>query len=213
MKQVHGIWLPDADTHFSDHLAREIEAYGVPGYQTAKWQGALPSVKRRRCAVDVGAHVGLWSIKMAMTFETVVAFEPVPELQACFAENLKAFPNVRLEPFALGAVVATVDIQLPADNSGNGYVVPGSSFPIKPLDDHEIGEIDFMKIDVEGGELAVVKGAEKTIRACRPVMVVEQKVGHGARFGHSDTAAVELLQSWGARVAWVRSGDYCLVWR
>lgn len=213
MKLAYGIALPDSDQHFTNHLANEVAANGAPGYQTKKWKAALPLVPRLRHAIDVGAHVGLWSRQMAKAFESVSAFEPIPELTECFLENMKEFSNVRLYPVALGAAVGRVDIALPADNSGNGHVVPGNSFELRMLDEMKFDMVDFIKIDVEGGELDVVRGAEETIRKHRPVMVVEQKPDHGARFGNSDTAAVELLQSWGADIAWIKAGDYALVWK
>ncbi len=213
MKLVYGIALPDFDKHFSEHLEREVEHHGAPGYQTKKWKAALPLVPRLRHAIDVGAHVGLWSRQMAKAFDAVSAFEPIPALNECFLENLKKSSNVRLYPVALGAEVGRVDIVLPADNSGNGHVVAGNSFELRMLDEFKFEAVDFIKIDVEGGELDVVRGAEETIRKHRPVMVVEQKPDHGARFGNSDTAAVELLQSWGADIAWIKAGDYALVWK
>lgn len=214
MKCVQGIWLPDGDEHFSGHLEREVAATGAAGYQTRKWVAALEFCKHRGHAVDIGAHVGLWTRPMAKAFARVTAYEPMPELAACWRLNTDGLGNVDLREGALGAAWGRIGMAAPAPNSGNAHVDPSSDIrvPIDTLDNQALGLVDFIKIDVEGFELDVVKGGEGTIRTSRPVMVVEQKPGHGARYGHSDTAAVDLLQSWGATVAWVRAGDYCLVW-
>lgn len=46
---------------------------------------------------------------------------------------------------------------------------------IRTLDSFDLPTIDFMKIDCEGYEFPVLKGAAETLRRCKPVIVVEQK--------------------------------------
>lgn len=234
MKFVEGWALPDGDTHFAEHLRKEKAATGVAGYQSRKRDRAIAVCQNRVHALDIGAHVGLWSKPLSRDFGHVTAFEPVPELCACWRENLRQATNVRLHQVAIGRTAGYVDVVRPEDNSGNGFAVPhvppGSGpavprdgalqplgqppggLPMRRLDDIDLGPIDFIKIDVEGGELAVIEGGEDTIRRYRPVLMVEQKPGHGARFGVGDTAAVDLLQRWGALVAFAQAGDFCLIW-
>lgn len=212
MKFVEGWALPDGDTHFAEHLRKEKAATGVAGYQSRKRDRAIAVCQNRVHALDIGAHVGLWSKPLSRDFGHVTAFEPVPELCACWRENLRQATNVRLHQVAIGRTAGYVDVVRPEDNSGNGFAVPGTKFPMRRLDDIDLGPIDFIKIDVEGGELAVIEGGEDTIRRYRPVLMVEQKPGHGARFGVGDTAAVDLLQRWGALVAFAQAGDFCLIW-
>lgn len=212
MKFVEGWALPDGDTHFAEHLRKERLATGVAGYQSRKRDRAVAICQNRTHALDIGAHVGLWSRPLSRDFAHVTAFEPVTELCACWRENLRQSVNVRLHETALGQVAGYIDIVRPEDNSGNGYAVPGTMAPMRRLDDMDLGPIDFIKIDVEGGELAVIRGGEDTIRRDRPVLIVEQKPGHGARYGVGDEAAIDLLQRWGAIVAFAQAGDFCLVW-
>jgi FkbM family methyltransferase len=217
LKNVSGVWLPDSDEHFSGHLERERVATGVAGYQTRKWLGALEFCTRRGHALDIGAHVGLWTRPMAQVFGKVTAFEPMPELAACWLANTATLRNVELRQVALGAVDGTIGLVNAIENSGNAHVASGDQVAdfmvsVTPLDEQPLDPVDFIKIDVEGFEHAVVRGGERTIRDNRPVMVVEQKPGNGRRYGLSDTAAIDLLTGWGARIAWVRAGDYCLIW-
>ena len=71
---------------------------------------------------------------------------------------------------------------------------------------------NLVKIDCEGWELPVLRGAEVTLRCCKPTVIVEQKPGRAQRFGHADTGAVDYLQSLGAKLRAELSGDYILSW-
>lgn len=225
MKQVHGVWLPDSDTHFGEHLAQGPRFNGHGTYQYKKILLALQVVKanggRARGAIDVGAHVGLWSMVLTPHFCKVYAFEPVADHLACFALNLtkqmSSKPHtVELYPYAVGREAGVVSVDTAPDNSGNACVsldhrgtkVKQVSLDAIPFDK----PIDLIKIDVEGFELDVVKGGERIIRGQKPVLVVEQKPGHGQRYGYGERAAVDLLMTWGAKLRWQKSGDYCLSW-
>lgn len=215
---VHGIALPEYDTHFSLHILKEMDKHKEPGYQTKKWLRAVPLIGQWRNAVDVGAHVGLWTRKMAPRFQSVLAFEPVPELAECWEANCAGMPAT-LERIALGNRTGPARIVPVTDNSGNAYITndPGAelrslSIDMQRLDDRGLDAVDFIKIDVEGYEAEVIRGAEATIKRNKPVIVVEQKPHNGSRYGRSDTEAVDLLQSWGAKLAWEIAGDYAFTW-
>lgn len=222
MFQHKGVWLPDGDTHFVDHLDKGPVIDGVGTYQLSKLEAAVDAYcTKTRVAIDIGAHVGLWSRILAIKFQTILAFEPVPAHTECFIKNLvrKGTCRVHLFPVALGNEDGVRHILTTADNSGNAHLNPNGSGGIqvkmRRLDDYVLDHhqgIDFIKVDVEGAELDVVKGAKETIRRYKPVMVVEQKKGHGQRYGVPDTAAVDLLKTWGAQVMWMKNGDYCLKW-
>lgn len=220
---IAGISLPLGDTHFADHLRRSPLFGGKGTYQFNKIElalGVIPAGKRR-VALDVGGHIGLWSRVLAHHFGRVVALEPLPVLAAHFRYNTADCDNVELIEFAAGAENADIDIVTVADNSGNGHVAPFSA-PVAgvlthhtqaiTLDSLNMHDVDFIKIDVEGWELAVVQGAQRTIRRDRPIMVVEQKPNNAERYGIHRLAAVDLLRSWGYVIAWEKAGDYCLRW-
>ena len=66
------------------------------------------------------------------------------------------------------------------------------------LDDFEIDDLDFLKLDVEGYELFALMGSKTTILRCKPAIIIEDK-DFGGRFGCKPGAALQLLESWGAR--------------
>ncbi|MBK8442281.1 MAG: FkbM family methyltransferase [Sphingobacteriales bacterium] len=61
-------------------------------------------------------------------------------------------------------------------------------------------DIRLMKIDVEGAELLVLKGAEQTIRRCQPLIVFEHGLGASDYYGSTPKAVYELLSSCGLHI-------------
>lgn len=209
---VHGIALPDGDTHFPPMLAKSPLFEGKPTYQLHKLVPAVEVCTGKTRAVDVGAHVGLWTRVLARYFDEVIAFEPVPEHIECFRRNTDGLDNVKFYPWALGAKEETVAIKAPRDNSGNARVVRDtwSNANCRTLDSLDLPPVDFMKVDVEGYELFVIQGARDLIRRDKPVIVCEQKPGNAERYGLGQADAVTLLCEWGYKVVWEKQGDYCL---
>ena len=82
---------------------------------------------------------------------------------------------------------------------------------MKTLDSFGFEAVDFIKIDVEGYELPMIRGGEQTIKACKPNIVIEQK-GNEAAYGEPRDAALVLLKSWGMMDLEVLSGDHIMGW-
>lgn len=208
MKSSFGVALPDGDTHFSAMM--ELAGAGV--YQLDKLEAAVALCKRRGLAVDVGAHVGFWTRELALLFEKVVAFEPVPANVECFLQNTDHLTNVTLYAYGLGALDSTVRIKADKKNSGKAHIADeGEKIKIYRLDRLTLpGRVDFLKIDVEGYESFVLRGARETIERDQPVVIVEQKPDNSKRYRVDTLEGVKLLESWGYEIAWTKSGDYCL---
>lgn len=217
MKQINGIWLPDNDQHFeammARHPARELRGEWYGTYQFDKLQAALKCCKKRRVALDIGAHVGFWSMWLAEAFREVWAFEPVMEHVACFRRNVVQ-NNVTLRRVAIGADKGLVSIVTDPDNSGKAYVgnAPDNLIAMIPIDYLGLQKVDLIKIDVEGMEPQVIAGAVSTIQTCRPVILVEQK-GHHERFGNTENAALDALQAMGMTLLQRLGDDYLFGWK
>jgi FkbM family methyltransferase len=213
-----GLYLPDGEQHLIDWM-RNARKYvdGKPTYQHNKYSEALSLVKKRRRAIDVGGNIGLWSRVMSIDFEVVEAFEPVTEFAEYFRFNA---PNAVLHQVALSDSKRMVTMARDVGGSC-GDVGPMSS-KVKSkaiervetalLDDFAFRDVDFIKVDCEGYELHVLRGAEQTILGNKPVMIVEQKPGKGSRYGYEDDAAVKYLQGLGMKIHTVLAGDYIMSW-
>jgi FkbM family methyltransferase len=208
MKCVQGVWLPDEEEEISKFLnAEQIDGVGV--YQYAKLRAALAYVKNWRVAVDVGAHCGLWSMQLVKKFQVVHAFEPIERHRDCLIKNA---PEAILYEAALGDKQSTVRLKKGIKSTGDTQIAADGEYKaeIHTLDSYDLTDVDFMKLDCEGYELFVLKGGEKLINECRPVMIVEQKPGKGKFYGLGDTEAVKWLQAKGYKLQGVISGDYIL---
>lgn len=202
MKNDEGWYWPDTEQHMLDWMRmpkNHLPLNGRPSYQGKKQVAAINLCERRRTAIDVGAHIGMWSFNLAEAFGCVRAFEPVALHRECFALNVPQ-QNVVLYPLALGTAHAMVTMHTGPSSTGDTWVDPskaGGTVSMVPLDDLEFTEVDFIKIDCEGYEEHVLRGAEQTLRSWRPVVCVEQKRDMAVKFGCEPKGGVRFLESLG----------------
>lgn len=207
MKRIGSWWMPVADQHLERYLKAEGE------YQRPHRLASIEACRQRRLALDIGAHIGLWSRELSAVFEEVIAFEPVEEFRQCFIKNVTA-DNVSLFPFALGSSAGHVQLDNPPGNSGMSHITKlcTDGVEMRTVDSFEFEMVDFVKIDVEGFELYVLEGARQTLTRCRPVVTIEQKPHSATNYGIPQYAAAELLQSLGAVVQRRVVDDWILAW-
>lgn len=173
-------------------------------------RAALRHFDGRSLAVDVGAHRGIWMQEMAGHFDQVVAFEPVRSnyTRQPLLDNVKSY-NV-----AIGNEAGEVVMDPGTENTGQWHVSKAKKgfnvAQILPLDNFSL-QPDFIKIDTEGYELFVLQGAEKTIFAKKPAILVELN-GLTERYSSTDGQVVEWLTKHGYVEVMRRNKDYLFVW-
>lgn len=142
--------------------------------------------------LDIGAHHGLYTLIASRCVGPrgrVIAFEPSPRERRKLSLHvrLNVCRNVQIEGLALGQVDGEANFFLvnSRETGCNSLRPPAVEAPTKVfrvrvtrLDDflqaQHVERVDFVKMDVEGGELAVLKGARQLLeRRPRPVMLVE----------------------------------------
>ncbi len=127
--------------------------------------------------VDVGAHVGTWSVRCSKTFNKVIAFEPVPESREILERNLSLnnCRNVAIMPYALGDADTYHSLNVEGF-LGHSSILPRKKpkrvfqVPVRKLDNFGLAP-DFLKIDVEGLEKKVVEGGMETLRRTKRIMI------------------------------------------
>ena len=143
-------------------------------------------------ALDIGAHHGLYTLlasKLVGPSGRVFAFEPSPRERNALRWNvgLNRCKNVAIEDLALGneegkSSLYVVDGHETGCNSLRPPALPGATSAVavrvSSLDEwlgtHKVKTVDFIKLDVEGGELSVLQGAERLLEGRpRPVILAE----------------------------------------
>ncbi len=146
-------------------------------------------VEDYRVAVDAGAHVGTWTALMSVHFRKVIAFEPNPATFEALVTNVGDLGNVDMHCQAVMDKACAVRLFEPKPGkTSTGWQVEADATGTTKgvaIDDLDLDHCGLIKIDVEGAELLALRGADRTIRRYRPVLIVEF-AGLSARFGHTD---------------------------
>jgi len=138
-------------------------------------------LKPDHVAIDIGAHIGYFTIMMAKLCKQVIAFEAEPRNAAILEQNIKSnnLTNVIRQCVAVGDHYGWIQLYLCNDNSGMHRIYPSVlctdisiSVPIIPLDS-TYHKIDFIKMDIEGSELGALKGMEALLKINHPKMIME----------------------------------------
>jgi FkbM family methyltransferase len=129
------------------------------------------AMNRPRCVVDVGANIGAFSLYQAMVqhAELVVAFEPSPHVFPRLAKNIEinGLKNVRVVNAAVGdkqGVLSFSEGRMSVNCRVNEF--GALKVPCVTLDAElsDMPSIDILKIDTEGYETQVLKGASETLK-------------------------------------------------
>lgn len=164
----------------------------------------LCTLLRGRTAVDVGALVGLYASKMAENAAHTLCFEPLPDARAVLTQNLEGYKNrVTIRDCALSDKRGEAQLSFPicgqtavkqwasiekdfgklaADFPGRIDGVASMTVPLRTLDEElielQLPPVGFLKIDAEGAEEAILRGAQKTLQRDRPFVVCELEERH-----------------------------------
>lgn len=195
MQKIADVWLPDDD---NDWLTAG-GWIGTDGRQCYQWERIhtalqyLPQ-KRRRLALDVGAHAGLWTMQLAKWFQRVRAFEPIPTNIECWHANCDRLrPACELVEAAVGQGRGSTELFRPSSSlswreRAGDDVVTADDETVKPrrrtaaavvplvhLDAWQNEPVDLVKVDVEGREYEVLQGGSRVLCKWEPVVIIEEK--------------------------------------
>jgi FkbM family methyltransferase len=176
----------------NDLISRVILETGV--WDEATWLAIQRQLSGGATFVDIGAHEGYCSLKAARIVGPngrVLAIEPNPEMVRVLRDNVlaSAATVISIEPLACSDSEAVADLfvagqfntgssSLSETNAGLGGAVRTTyRVPTCRVDSivqrSGVSRVDVVKIDVEGSEFQVLKGAQETLARYRPVLVVE----------------------------------------
>ena len=166
--------------------------------------------------LDVGCNVGSWTLPIARRYPDamILAFDCQEYLIRCLNKTLDLNKIENVQPYVMaisdsneiikfgsidymfGGNFGAFELEMPLHNSDyNGRSLPGKFEEIdqRTIDHFELENVGLIKIDVEGMELKVLRGALDTLQRCRPVVLFEHH--------KTDREEVEkLLRSIGYRI-------------
>jgi FkbM family methyltransferase len=173
---------------------------------------AMKTLSPDAVCVDVGAHTGEW-----LTYFTAlspearhVAFEPLPHL----VPGLRArFPDCVIHQAALADATGAATFHYVVNDPGWSGLLEQERYFVTPqferirvdrvrLDDAlaQSARVDFVKVDVEGGELGVLAGGLRTLERFQPIVYFEHARIHFLNYGDISLPLYELLSGAGYSV-------------
>ena len=147
-------------------------------------------VDKDKQAVDIGANKGVYTYLLAELVPFVHAFEPNPKMFSILSRGLPE--NAKAYDTALSDESGSGELLVPRSERTRAYSNQGASLSrqkvsgehgivkveTRTLDSYALENIGFIKIDVEGYEHAVLKGAKETLAHCRPTLLIELEERH-----------------------------------
>ncbi|HEX4127232.1 MAG TPA: FkbM family methyltransferase [Acidimicrobiales bacterium] len=174
-----------------DLLCDAADAAVTPGLLSGEYEVHLSAVFEKYCTtgmtvIDVGANIGYYSLlasRLVGPSGRVIALEPNSENCRLLLSSLRLndITNVQLLPVA--ADTSTGWAYYSTHVGSNGGLIeggellsrPGTVVPTFRLDELVDGRVDLLKMDVEGAEGRVVRGATRIIERDRPIVTSELK--------------------------------------
>lgn len=197
-KSGFSYWMPS-----KDERAQVLSAARLYGAKTMATLAALhPSPV---VVVDIGANVGQTAMTYSTWAKTVHSFEAVPEIFTLLKTNVEqnGVKNVTLHNCAVGAEEGTIGFSFNPGGHLGGHVSKKAELQVRlrKLDDvlkKELPEV--IKVDVEGFEHEVIKGALRIIERAKPTLILEMVPDFMRRAGSSPQKLQEHLVSLGYKV-------------
>lgn len=175
-KTIDSRWGPMVVLARDQYVGRSIINYGE--YNPDETEKILELAVPGKLCLDIGANLGAISMALESNGFSTVCFEPQPEIYKLLRANVSGDCFNR----ALGSTSGTVKMpKVSYSEKGNfgGLGIGGSTIygqidvKMDTLDSFNFEDVGFIKIDVEGFELEVLKGGRKTILRDKPVLYIE----------------------------------------
>lgn len=214
----------DGDIRFACRLDSHISStiYWAGSYSASQLRLLDRILRADMTFVDVGANEGEQTLFAAKRLKAgrVIAFEPNPQVFAMLEKNLalNGFDNTKLEQMGLGdkpgelrlfgsdsrSADGSFNLGLSTLHAREGVSTAVASIRIDTLDAYCAREgltrLDVLKIDVEGSELAALRGAAHTLETLRPQLIIEVNEATSRAGGYEAREILELISGHGYAV-------------
>lgn len=193
IEKVNDFWVPSNDVHIEQWKA------GAPFTQNKCLNKFIKycesQTKKMKTVIDVGAWCGTWAKAIEPFAKKVIAFEPDKTHFECLQRNCTINCTPRME--AVGAQLQ--EVSLTEDNFTQAKRVnEKGNIRMITLDHMAYEDVDMIKIDVEGYELEVLKGATKTLESVKYLMI--ELNNNTKKYGSSNIVVEKFIADLGFKV-------------
>lgn len=196
--QKEGYWCPDTDVKNErgddcfDYIYAELP--NVNCLVDACLEFGIPM----QSCIHAGGNIGMYAMEFAKHFERVYTFEPNDDNFSALALNCHMIQNIFPYKACLG--YTNKPAKLTEDCNGNigAWRVTGRSgghIPTLKIDDLGLDDVKLIHLDIEGYEIFALKGAERTIRRCKPLIafeILDHFQDYGYKYNHIEEYLVSL---------------------
>ncbi len=160
-----------------EYVGRSIHNYGEFSPDECDMILSLAKFSGKLC-LDIGANIGAITQMLAFNGLETIAFEPQPAVFGLLSRNFSGCSyNVGLSSLAGSMKMPRVDYSMKGNFGGLGVNQRSSlgtiDVEVRTLDSYNFTDVGFIKIDVEGHEIDVLRGGYETIMLSRPIMYIE----------------------------------------
>lgn len=196
------------ELHINDYLDHGIY-FGFQDTDDFNRDSLMKLVKQGNVVFDIGANIGDTALHIAHMLKnsgTVYAFEPSPKVFRRLEVNagLNPFTNLKLYNMAMGDDEGQLSfVSTREEHTGGAFVSKvlktDTQVKVTTLDkfveQNNISQIDLIKIDTEGFEVFIIKGAENTLKKLKPTIFMEVSEDLLHRAGTSGQQLISLFES------------------
>ena len=195
MKKIKSYYIPNEDKSYEIYFSK------FDHYQEAQRNRALSYVNNWNLAIDIGANIGLWSRDLTNFFDKTICFEPNSNCIKYLKKNIVNEKAI-IYNYALGSKNEDKELFISINSGASSFInhvtigynsdcskiydkwpqgIKKQFVKVKKLDEFNFREIDFIKIDVQGYEFEVLKGAKKTLEINSPIICLEEEYPENSR--------------------------------
>lgn len=176
IRSVEGRWGKTYYEGKDEYVGKSLHNYGE--YNPDETEMIISLAQKDKLCLDIGANFGVMTQALEANGFECIAFEPQPYVFKILEKNVFKCYNI-----GLGEVPGVFKMQKIFDGNRANYggnsildhstMNPTIDINVDTLDNFYFQNVGFMKIDVEGFEEKVLRGAKETIERCRPIMYIE----------------------------------------
>ncbi len=195
-----------------DERATPIEILNFYDYESDQLKMMRKFLNPRSIILDIGANIGWYSLNLSkyVSAGRIIAFEPIAKTFELLKKNIRLnrITNVELRNIGLSDKKGTLEFyynpRLTGATSLRDLDIGAGKKKIRckvrrldDLADTLPARVDFIKCDVEGAELFVIRGALEILKKAKPVLFLEMLRKWSAKFGYHPNDIIKLLKTVG----------------